>query len=519
MTSDEGSAANRSHAPFLAHLKQELFAPIDAILEFSRMLLQDAVDRGQEPLQADLQRIQEAGRKLAVMVHELLDQSVTKTSFSDPALRSKIRHDLRTPLTHILGYCELLLEDSEEQFLASFVPDLRRIHAAGEQLLAQIDDLLNFGNALERPNLDHLTPETFKERAGDGKTTCPGRILVVDDNATNRDLFVRRLEREGHDAQSAEHGRRALERLQREEFDLILLDILMPEMNGVEVLERIKADERLRHLPVIMVSGLEGIEYIVHCIKHGAEDYLPKPCDPVLLKARIDACLEKKRLRDREVLYLQQIEEERTKTNELLRVILPDEIIDELKRTDRVTPRRHENVAVLFADIVGFTPYCDKHAPEQVVNELQQLIVAWEKIAAAHEVEKIKTIGDAFMAAAGLLRPVANPVLNCVRCGLEMQSALAEMNLPWQVRIGIHAGPVIAGVLGRRKYLYDLWGDAVNTAARMESHGLPGEITLSGAAFSQIADQASGDSIGRVEVKGKGPMELIRFHSFHPPVA
>ena len=342
-----------------------------------------------------------------------------------------------------------------------------------------------------------------------------GSMLVVDDDEGNRDLLSRWLLREGHRVAVAENGRRALEMIQARQFDLILLDILMPEMNGFQTLEQLKADEQWRHIPVIMISSFNEIDSVASCIKMGAEDYLPKPFNAVLLQARISACLEKKRLRDREIHYLEQIKEEQRRADDLLHVIFPSQIVQELKATKTVRARRYENVAVLFCDIVGFTPFCDKYQPEQVVPHLQQLIEAWEESALRHDVDKIKTIGDAFMAASGLLRRTEeNPVLNCVRCGLEMIAATQRLPTGWNLRVGIHAGPVVAGVIGRRQYLFDLWGDTVNTAARMESHGVSGKVVLSGAAWQRIADRCRGEALEHVPVKGKGPMERFRFDGF-----
>jgi adenylate cyclase len=135
----------------------------------------------------------------------------------------------------------------------------------------------------------------------------------------------------------------------------------------------------------------------------------------------------------------------------------------------------------------------------------------WERLALRHQVEKIKTIGDAFMAAAGLLeRPADHPVLHCVRCGLDMIAASRRLPIPWEVRVGIHFGSVVAGVIGCRHYLFDLWGDTVNTAARMESHGIPGAVTLSQPAWEAVAQHCHGEPLGRIDIKGKGPMEMVR---------
>lgn len=337
-----------------------------------------------------------------------------------------------------------------------------------------------------------------------------GHILVVDDSEENRAVLARRLSLMGHTVELAEDGRQALQVLSRQSFDAILLDVMMPEMDGYQVLEYLKADNDLRHIPVIMITAVDAIESVIKCVQMGAEDYLPKPFNKELLQARLNTSLAKKRWRDQEAALLSQIQKEKMRSDELLHVILPPTVVEELKKTDEVKPRRYENVAVLFCDIVGFTAYCDKNEPEEVVSHLQELTVAFENIALEFKVQKIKTIGDAFMAAAGLMEPLPNPVLNCVSCGLEMISTSIALPAGWQIRVGVHCGPVIAGVIGHRQYLFDLWGDTVNTAQRVESHGAVNTVNVSLAAWDQIFHLCRGDSLGTIQVKGKGEMEIFR---------
>ena len=224
-------------------------------------------------------------------------------------------------------------------------------------------------------------------------------ILVVDDNADNRYTLIRRLRREGYaNLDEATNGREALERLEARPFDLVLLDIMMPELDGFQVLERLKAHETWRHIPVIMISALSEFESVVRCIELGAEDYLQKPFNSVLLRARVSASLERKRLHDREAAHLAEIDRQRQRADRLLHAILPGPAVAELKATDRITPRRFEEVAVLFADVLGFTLYCDRHPPEHVVANLDRLAAAFEDITNSHGLEKIKTVGDAFVA-------------------------------------------------------------------------------------------------------------------------
>ena len=342
-------------------------------------------------------------------------------------------------------------------------------------------------------------------------------ILIVDDNEDNRYTLLNRLRREGYDNVTvAENGREALERLAQGSFDLILLDIMMPELNGYEVLERIKSDTALRNIPVIMISAVDELDSVVRCIQLGAEDYLFKPFNATLLRARVGACLEKKRLRDMEVDYLRDIEAERQRADDLLHAILPAGAVKELKATNAVAPRRYEDVAVLFSDIADFTTYCDQHPPERVVAELQTLVGRFEEIVAAHGMEKIKTIGDAFMATAGLLHHTDAPVLAAVRCGLDMVAASTTLAPYWRLRVGIHHGPVVAGIVGQRQFVFDLWGDTVNTAARVSAKANVGTVVLTGVAWLHVREHCRGRSHGLVELKGKGEMELVECHEAPP---
>ena len=336
------------------------------------------------------------------------------------------------------------------------------------------------------------------------------RLLVVDDIEDNRYTLIRRLKRQGYEnIVEAENGRQALDLLRERPFDLVLLDIMMPEMDGYETLESVKSDPALRDIPVIMISAVDEMDSVVKCIELGAEDYLPKPFNRTLLRARVGASLEKKKLHDQEASYLQQIEDEKKRADDLLNAVFPPGAVRELKATSEVKPRRYENVAVLFCDVVAFTPYCDKNPPEQVVAELQDLVHAFEEITEDEGLEKIKTVGDAFLATGGLLRHLDDPILGTVRCGHRMIAAAQGLKPFWNVRVGIHGGPVVAGILGRRQFLFDLWGDTVNTAARIAEYAPAGSVVLSSDGWYQIRDNYRAKSHGRVMLKGKGEIELI----------
>ena len=336
----------------------------------------------------------------------------------------------------------------------------------------------------------------------------PARILIVDDEPFNLDLLEQELELLGHTSVRAANGLAALDRLEEAAFDLVLLDVMMPALDGYAVLERMKAHAVWRHTPVVMISALMEIGSIVRCIEQGAEDYLPKPFEPVLLEARIRSCLERKRSHDRERAHLRTIEHERRRADELLHAILPVPAVAELMETGQVKPRLFEDVAVLFIDLVGFTAWCHGQTPDVVVAEIQRLAEAFEVVAHARGLENIKTIGDAFMATANLLRPHADPVEGAIGCAADMVAIAATGAPGWRIRAGINIGPVVGGIVGRTKFTFDLWGDTVNVAARLSGLGDGCTLHLSEDAYARLADPRRATPIGQVMLKGKGDVAV-----------
>jgi adenylate cyclase len=282
-------------------------------------------------------------------------------------------------------------------------------------------------------------------------------------------------------------------------------------MDGVAVLDQMKSDMSLRELPVIMVSAVDDFQTVLRCIKLGADDYVQKPFNADLLRARVETALERKRLRDQEGLFVEQLRGEKARVNELLHSILPKAIVNELKTNARPQAKRHEDVAVLFCDIVGFTEYCERNPPERVVAELETLVAGFEQIVEAHGLEKIKTIGDAFMATAGLLRYVENPALSAAECGLAMVEAANKHPSGWRVRVGVHQGPVVAGIMGQRSFVFDLWGDTVNVAARVAAEAEADAVVVTGTMWPSLSKTCHGRALGIVDLRGKGKTELVRY--------
>lgn len=511
-----------AETPSPASLKHELRTPLNHIIGFCEMLIEEAGDEDgdrQAVLIPDLQRIHGAGRRLLGVINDLFDESIPEEERLE---ESHIQHEVRTPLNQIIGYTELLQEEASELEDQRCLDDLAKIHSASHHLLKLV--LENFGetrfrvDASERLDVGEDIHLLHRERGVTGgkrgrqtaTESLTGTILVADDDAANREMLARRLRRLGHTVETANDGRQAIEKVRSSSYDLLLLDLVMPVLSGYEVLDHLRSNPPPSYLPVIVLSASDEPGKIAQSIELGAEDYLPKPFDPALLQARLDSSLEKKRLRDREAAYLRTIQREKERSDDLLHVILPADIAAELKKTGEVRPRRVDNVAVLFADVAGFTSYCENRDPETIHRDLQSLVKELEMLTAAHGMEKIKTIGDAYLAAAGLLKvTTSNPVLECVRCGLAMIEAARELPSLWELRVGVHCGPVVAGIVGRQKYQYDIWGDTVNAAARMQTEAQPSRLCVSSDTWTHLEPHCTGRSLGVREIKGKGALEIF----------
>ncbi|HEY2322327.1 MAG TPA: response regulator, partial [Thermoanaerobaculia bacterium] len=247
----------------------------------------------------------------------VLSESKPSAGTARTGVSPQLLHDLRSQLNHIIGYSEMLTEETDTQRREGFGTDLGKIRAAGHRLLAIIEE--NFTSSREAIPVLHETESRMPDARAPRAAEKPGHLLVVDDDPANREVLCRRLERQGHKVQTAGSGPDGLRILGEAEFDLVLLDIMMPEMDGYEVLRHIKADSRLQHIPVIMISALNELQSVVRCIEAGAEDYLAKPFNPTLLKARIGACIEKKRGRDRESALFDQLQNNYERLQELER--------------------------------------------------------------------------------------------------------------------------------------------------------------------------------------------------------
>ena len=259
-----------------------------------------------------------------------------------------------------------------------------------------------------------------------------------------------------------------------------------------------------------MLTALDDVESTVRCIEAGAEDFVPKPFNPTILRARLTASLEKKKLRDQEQARLTQLKNERAKSERLLLNVLPKAIAERLKAGQRTIVDSFIDSTVLFAVIVDFTRISAKQSPQRTVQLLNEIFSSFDRIAEQLELEKIKTIGDAYMLVSGVPLLRADHAEVCAQAAFAMLDAVLQFNrhhqLDWSIRIGMNSGPVVAGIIGTKKFSYDLWGDTVNLASRMESHGQPGQIQVSAVTQKLLSAQFICDPAGVLEIKNSAPI-------------
>jgi CheY-like chemotaxis protein len=332
-----------------------------------------------------------------------------------------------------------------------------------------------------------------------------GLVLVVDDDEANRMLLRDPLEAHGYEIVEAENGEQALQKVAQRPPDVILLDVMMPQMDGFEVCRRLKEDARTAPIPVLIITALSERMERMMGIAAGASDFLTKPVDLQELILRVGHAAHAKRLFD-------QLQAEQQKSEHLLLNILPRPIAERMKKGEVNIADQHPDVTVLVADLVGFTTLAAHIGPDQVVYLLNEIFSGFDVLAEKHGLEKIKTIGDAYMVAGGIPLPRPDHAEAIAELALDLVADMENFNRAYNtsihLRIGISTGSVVAGVIGRRKFTYDLWGDTVNLACRLESLGQAGSIQVSDLTYERLKDKYRFDGSRTIDIKGRGA-ELV----------
>ncbi|WP_146899946.1 adenylate/guanylate cyclase domain-containing protein [Adhaeribacter aerolatus] len=356
-------------------------------------------------------------------------------------------------------------------------------------------------------------------------------ILYIDDEEDNLLVFKSAFRRhyKVHTAISGEEG---LAILQEKDVSLVITDQRMPRMTGVQFLQNLPEEKDLIRM---ILTGYSDMESIIEAINTGkVYRYIVKPWDKEELKITMDNAIEAFRLRRANKQLIQELKDanedleqkvvdrtlevnlQKIEVEKLLLNILPAEVAHELKEKGVATPRYYESVSVLFTDFIGFTKIAEGLSPQKLVAELNDCFMAFDAIIEKHNLEKIKTIGDAYMCAGGIPVPSQSHAVDAILAGLEIQAYIRDLNenrlangqAPWDLRIGIHTGPVVAGVVGRKKFAYDIWGDTVNIASRMESSGESGRVNISDATFAMVKDWFQCLYRGKVSAKNKGDVDM-----------
>jgi len=513
----------------LAHLRHELRTPLNHIIGYSEMLVED-VDR--PDLKPALDAILDDAQVLLRLINDFLAPAAESGGIDTAALQAQVN----APLTQILEACSSLkMQVPSEDDLR---PDIDRIATAAEHLC----DLIKGGLAerVAERNAAMPVPEVSAQTAHGGFAGT-GVILVVDDNEENREMLGRRLAREGYEVRRASGGAEALESLQAASADLVLLDVMMPDINGYEVLKRLKADPRLKDIPVLMISSLEDTESVARCIELGAEDYLPKPFNPVILRARVGACLEKKRLRDQEArhaaelaewsLTLERRVEEQVaqvdKLGRLKRFFSPQlaELIVAGGAEDPLRTHRRQ-ITVVFLDLRGFTAFAETAEPEELMGVLREYHAAMGELILQHEGTLERFTGDGMMIFFNDPVEVPDHVERAVRMAVAMRERVTSLVAKWkkqgwnlELGIGIAQGYATLGAIGfEGRWDYGAIGTVTNLAARLCGEAKGGQILLSSRTASAVEELIEVEAVGELTLKGlQRPVTAVNVTGIKPP--
>ena len=347
------------------------------------------------------------------------------------------------------------------------------------------------------------------------------QILVVDDERRNVVLLRDILHTAGYVNVEATTDSRDVEGLYRSlNPDLIILDLNMPHLTGFDVLEQVKEMEPSRFLPVLMLTGQTDRASRLRALGMGARDFLTKPIDVIEVRMRVRSLVASR-------LMETQLRQAHQEADRLLLNVLPKQVAETLKEHGHYPPVRYEDASVMFGDFAGFTQIAEKMSARDLLEELEVCFTYFDRVVQEFDLQRIKTIGDGYMCAGGLPEINGTHALDCVLAGLSMQNFVNhrrdEMHASgrdyWHLRLGIHTGPVIAGVIGAERFAYDLWGDTVNLASRLESSGEPGKVNISRDTCERVSQFFVCEARGEIPAKHKGLVDMNFVHRIRPEMS
>jgi len=494
--------------------KHDLKNPINAMIGYSEYIIEEIESDNYIVHINDINSIFKTSKN----IHNKIESAFSDITLDDYSIDiDEFQFDLRSSLCSAIGIIEIIKDKSDSDVLSGssseeFNDCIVNIYKSCQTLLGIVENIkIYIKKDVEKsqtkglPSLPNNDYKSYRKKISTVKYS--GNILIIDDDILNTKLMIKILQKIDHTVTAVHNADDALNIINKSTFDLILLDIIMPNTNGIELLHKIKNNNNYYDTPIIMLSALDDLDSIVDCINLGAADYITKPIDKILLNARINNCLEKKEYRDKEKKYLNKIREQEKKTNDLLLNIMPASIAERLKGGENNIADRFDEVSVLFADISGFTSYSSNISPKIIVEELNNIFSVFDDLVDKFNVEKIKTIGDNYMIASGIPYENRLHAETIVDLAFEMINVVSKINKNLDIKIGISSGEVVAGVIGKRKFIYDLWGDTVNVASRMEKYGMDNKIHISTNTYNLVKDKYTFSEKNIINVKGKGSME------------
>ncbi|MFN7974209.1 MAG: adenylate/guanylate cyclase domain-containing protein [Acidobacteriota bacterium] len=431
---------------------------------------------------------------------------------------SHVRHELRTPLNQIIGYSQMLQEDASDRGQEDLIPDIKKVEAAARRMVELIDEFFRPSDAIpEAPKTMTAASVPAEASARSATLSDPavrsGALLVVDDDEMNRDMLARRLQRKGYDVKVAVDGYEALKMVGASPFDLILLDVMMPGISGLDVLRDIRTKRSVADLPIIMATAMGASEDVVAALKDGANDYVTKPLDFSVVLARVETQLSLKRAKDEINRLVVELEIKNRFIQKTFGRYLSDEVVKSLLESPEGLAlggeKRH--VTILMSDLRGFTSLAERVTPEQVVTILNNYLGAMADVILKCGGTIDEFIGDSVLAVFGA--PVSRPddAERAVACAAAMQLAMTDVNaenarlgLPAiEMGIALHTGDLVVGNIGSHKRAkYGVVGSPVNLTARIESYTVGGQVLISEATRREAGDHVSVG--GEMAIRAKG---------------
>jgi CheY-like chemotaxis protein/signal transduction histidine kinase len=521
---DDASGADpkRDTRAAVARLRHDLRTPMNAILGYGSVLAIEAEELGIAPLMPDVQRIQSAAKKLLEQIDHLLPSGPEAADVEVSSIRTRLHEALVGPATELVQRSEALLAKASTSERAS--ADLERQLGATRTLLETVQQLAS----PSAPAPGGAAGARFDQVLGRLRQTAEtapavaraGTLLVVDDDAMNRDLLTRQLVREGYAVFTAASGKEALDKLRLQDFDLVLLDVMMPEMDGIQVLERIQQDPSLCEIPVLMISALDEIESVARCIDKGAADYLAKPFDPVLLRARVSAPLQIHQLRQDVRRAAEELEQNRTSIDSLMRSVVPPPLSSSLRGGERIACAQYADVTAVVAQLAGLDAIAARQGAAETIERVSATLAAFERCARAQGLELVRATGGAYTAIVGAPEWREDHAERAADFALELLQALRTVSETGreraEVRIGVNTGPLMIGAAAGDRIVFGMWGEAVSTAEAIASQAPGGTIQVSAGTRAKLSGKFAIGNPHVIEVASHGHLRTYPLLSRMP---